>query len=204
MSATAGDRGRGGFLPTLAKPDWLRPEAADALLRYAIEQEKCYVPAAVLHEGAVRVDANLRSALKLPGLGPFEALLKSRALDIKSELQQAFGMNPFEATQVEIEMVSHGDGAHFRRHVDTFLGTVRQRRPRILTLVLYLNRRPAGFTGGALRMYAVGTPQTRDILPDHNLMVAFPSIAPHSVEPILCRDGAFADRRFAVNMWIHG
>jgi Rps23 Pro-64 3,4-dihydroxylase Tpa1-like proline 4-hydroxylase len=53
-------------------------------------------------------------------------------------------------------------------------------------------------------MYALGGGGARDILPDHNLLVAFPSIAPHSVDMVSCPRGAFADRRFAINIWIHG
>lgn len=111
-------------------------------------------------------------------------------------------MPTFTASSVEIQLAAHGDGAHFQRHVDTFTVENKRLNPRVLTLVLYLHRQPRGFSGGALRMHALDRPAVHDIAPDHNRLAAFPSIAQHSVEPIVCPSHAFADRRFAVNMWI--
>jgi Rps23 Pro-64 3,4-dihydroxylase Tpa1-like proline 4-hydroxylase len=196
-------RERGVFLPFCAIPDWLPADAADALLDHAVREEPHYTPGRVLYEGETMTAPDLRRTDCLASLGPFQDLVSARALEQKPALEAAFGMVPFTAHHVEIELAAHGDGAHFDRHVDTF---VRRKRPttRLLTLVLYLNRRPQAFRGGALRMHALGSPAVRDIAPSHNLLVAFPSFLPHSVRRVECPGNRFADRRFAINMWIHG
>ena len=194
----------GRFLPSLVRADWLDAGLADALLAYAVACEARFEPAGVLHDGAPRVDKRLRDALKLTDLGRFAAPLKACALSAKPDLADAFGVPSFAVTEVETELAAHGDGAHFGRHIDTFVVVNRAATPRILTLVLYLNRRPRAYGGGAIRLHALGSAAVKDIVPEHNLLVAFPSIAPHSVERITCPTSDFADRRFAVNIWLHG
>ena len=201
---SADSQGTGRFLPIQTCPQWLDPETADALLAYAIENEARFKPAGILYRGDAQIDRTLRNTGWLDTLGPFQALLESRALNAKPELERAFGVPPFKATRVEIELLAYGDDAHFGRHIDTFVVVKQAPSPRVLTLVLYLHRRPAGFTGGALRFHALGGSQVRDVVPEHNLLVAFPAIAPHSVEPVACPGGRFADSRFAVIMWIQG
>lgn len=195
--------GSGRFLPYHARPDWLPADMADALLDHAIAHEDRFRPGSIMHSGEIMVDETIRQVSVLDHLGPFHAAVTDAALAMKSELSTLFGMSAFTASQVEIEMAAHGDGAHFQQHVDTFVAAQARPNPRLLTLVLYLHRRPRRFSGGALRLHAVGGTATRDIAPDHNLLAAFPSIAPHSVQRLTCPGGAFADRRFAVNMWLH-
>jgi len=192
------------FLPYRTISDWLEPDRSEALLDYAIASEARYKVAPILYQGGLTVDPGFRCAVTLTSLGSFADPLRARALALKPELEKAFGTPAFSATDVEIELVAHGDGAHFTRHIDTFVVLNRSPSPRILTLVLYLHRRPRQFSGGALRFYALGSSSTVDVLPENNLLAAFPSIAPHSVEPIACPSGAFSDRRFAINIWIHG
>lgn len=199
MSTTAP---AGRFFPVARVPGWLDPETADALLAYAIDSERHYRQAPVLYDGDLRVDDNLRRAAVLPDPGPYGEVLAAAALATKPAVEKALGVPAFTASRVEIELAAHGHGAHFQRHIDTFVAGHRQADPRVLTLVLYLHRRPRAFTGGAIRLHALAGAAVRDIAPDHNLLVAFPAFAPHSVEAISCPGGAFADRRFAVNMWI--
>ncbi len=194
--------GAGRFFPVHRVPGWLDPETADALLDYAIQAEPRYGRAGVLYDGNQRFDEGLRRAALLHDLGPHGEMLAAAALAAKPAVEQALGVPPFAASRVEIELAAHGDGAHFHRHIDTFVAGHRQPDPRVLTLILYLHRRPRAFTGGAIRMHALGGTGVDDIAPEHNLLVAFPAIAPHSVGAVSCPGGAFADRRFAINMWI--
>jgi len=203
-SPTAGRAAKARFLPYRIVPDWLDPDRAEALLDHAIASEDRFKVAPILYQGGLTVDSGFRRAVTLKSLGPFADHLRDRALALKPELEKAFGTPAFAATDVEIELVAHGDGAHFTRHIDTFVVLNRAASPRIFTLVLYLHRRPRKFSGGALRFYALGSSRTVDVVPQNNHLVTFPSIAPHSVEPVSCLSGAFSDRRFAINMWIHG
>jgi Rps23 Pro-64 3,4-dihydroxylase Tpa1-like proline 4-hydroxylase len=103
-----------------------------------------------------------------------------------------------------LELVAHGDGAVFKTHKDTATGVVTGRSPRQISMVYYLHSRPKRFTGGQLRYYAIGQNAFIDIEPGHDVLLAFPSIAPHSVERVACPGVPFADWRFAVNIWLHG
>ena len=196
--------GTGRFLPFRTYPQWLEPGTADALLAYAIENEAHFKPAAVAYDGNAGIDPAFRDAARLKALGSFEALLSRRALEAKPDLERAFGIKPFDVKQVETELVAYGDNAHFNRHIDTGVAGNRAPTVRVLTLVLYFHRRPMRFTGGALRFHALGGSGVLDVAPDHNVLAAFPSIARHSVERVVCPGGGFADSRFAAVMWIHG
>lgn len=195
--------GAGLFLPYHTQPDWLPRDMAEAIVDYAIENESRFQAGRILHHGKLVVDETIRQVSTLKHLGPFHTALTDAAMASKPMLEILFGMPAFVASQVEIEMAAHGDAAHFQRHVDTFVVGHNRPNPRVLTLVLYLHRQPRGFTGGALRFHALGGTATRDITPEHNLLTAFPSIAPHSVQRLSSPSDTFADRRFAVNMWIH-
>ena len=45
--------------------------------------------------------------------------------------------------------------------------------------------------------------QPKDISPDNNSLLAFPSFSPHEVLPVIAPGVEFEDWRFAVNCWIH-
>lgn len=193
----------GKFLPFHTQSEWLPPDMAAALLQHALDNEAGFGPAKIMHSGKLTVDESIRRTSVLGSLGPFEAPVTEAALAIQPSLSNLFGVPAFTAKRVEIELAAHGDGAHFEPHIDTFVVMHKDPRPRTLTLVLYLHREPRGFSGGAIRMHALGGSAVMDIVPDHNRLVAFPSIARHSVQPVACPSQAFADRRFAVNIWLH-
>ncbi|KJV08347.1 proline hydroxylase [Elstera litoralis] len=195
--------GNGRFLPHYTQESWLPAALADGVLGYAIGNEGQFRSGSILHNGTIMVDDTIRQVSVLEHLGPFHAPVAEAALAAAPGLAARFGIPAFTASRVEIELAAHGDGAHFQQHIDTFVVVNQRPNPRVLTLVLYLNRQPRPFTGGALRFHALGGTATQDIAPDHNRLAAFPSIAPHSVQRLTCSSRAFADRRFAVNMWIH-
>jgi Rps23 Pro-64 3,4-dihydroxylase Tpa1-like proline 4-hydroxylase len=193
----------GCFFPFRTYSQWLDPDTADALLDYAIENEAHFNPGTVLYRGVSKTDPNIRNVIRTRKLGSFRALLTDRVQEIKPELERAFGIKPFTLGQIETELVAYGDGAHFSRHIDTLVVANQAPTARVLTLVYYFHRRPAGFMGGALRFYALRGSQVQDVAPDHNVLAAFPSIAPHSVERVDCPSGQFADSRFAALIWVH-
>jgi SM-20-related protein len=75
----------------------------------------------------------------------------------------------------------------------------------VLSGVYYFHAEPKAFTGGALRLYAIGGQGERyvDIEPTHNSLLMFPSWAPHEVMPVRCPSRRFVDSRFAINCWVH-
>lgn len=200
--------GKPVFLPYQVIPNWLPLEVADGLLEYAIANQHRFTDGQIYHSGEPKVDPALRKTRVLHDLGGYSPVIRRAARAAQPQIEHALKVSPFEAQRFEIELAAHVDGAHFDRHIDTFVGSYRQTSSRVLTLVYYLLREPKAFTGGALRMYGLGGPtqdhpDVRDIEPRHNQLVAFPSIAPHSVTEVRCPGDGFALSRFAVNIWIH-
>src|SRR5262249_43378463 len=112
------------------------------------------------------------------------------------------------SNHIELELVAHGNGAFFKRHIDTFTGAAaNDKSKRLISGVYYFHSEPKAFSGGVLRLYRFGRVENGDdfidIQPEQNVLVAFPSWAPHEVLPVTCPSGRFADARFSVNCWIH-
>ena len=119
------------------------------------------------------------------------------------KLETAFGMSHRPAAEAEIELVAHGDGGFYRPHIDTFTGDGDSAGAnRRLSLVYYFHRRPRAFSGGRLRLLALDGSQPVAIEPTHDSLLAFPSFAPHEVEPVSSPQDSFENCRFAVNIWL--
>ncbi len=194
------------FLPRRLIRGWLGETFAGALLDYALANEARFIPSSV-RSGArgQRVDTAVRRSLRLKDLGeharPLLGLVRSTLPAFEDDLCRL----PSGPEDIDIELVAHGDGAHFQAHRDTPSGSgTGGRRVRRLSMVSYLNRTPRAFSGGALRFYAMGSEDTQDVQPEHDLLVAFPSWTEHSVERVNVPSGAFADSRFALNIWVYG
>ncbi len=195
----------GRFLPHRILPDWLGEAEAARLLAYSLAAEARFTPTRLNDHGAGRLDEVVRQSAVLKDLGAFAGPLRRKALALQAGLETAFEMQHTSANSTQIEMVAHGDGAFYRPHTDTYTGdeyTPGGRRR--LTMVYYLHRRPRRFTGGRLRMFDRGGEQSIAIEPTHDSLLVFPSAARHEVETISCPGGAFADGRFAVNIWLCG
>ena len=77
---------------------------------------------------------------------------------------------------------------------------------RVLSGVYYYNAEPKAFSGGALRLYAIGDADKApyvDIEPAGNSLLVFPSWAPHEVMPVSCPSKRFADSRFTVTCMVN-
>ena len=195
----------GRFLPHRILPDWLGETQAARLLAYGLAAEVRFTPTRLDDHGAGRLDAVVRRSSVLKDLGAFAGPLRRKALALQDGLETAFDMQHTAPNSTQIEMVAHGDGAFYRLHTDTYTGdeyTPGGRRR--LTMVYYLHRKPCRFTGGRLRLFDRGGGQSIEIEPTHDSLLVFPSSARHEVETISCPGGAFADGRFAVNIWLCG
>jgi SM-20-related protein len=195
----------GRFLPYRVFPDWLGETLAASLLAYGLSAEARFLPTKLNDNGTGRLDAVVRHSSVLKDLGRFADPLRRKALALQAGLETAFDLSHTTANSTQMEMVAHGDGAFYRPHTDTYGGdeyTPGGRRR--MTMVYYFNRMPRRFTGGRLRMFDLGGEQSIEIEPTHDSLLVFPSSALHEVETISCPDGAFAESRFAVNIWLCG
>ena len=196
-------RARSIMPPFRVLDDFLDAAEVERLLAYVAGCEAAFTATQVGHSAAARLDPAIRVSRSIDELGPFRPLLRDRLRGMSEALTAELKLSPFRAARVELELVAHGDGAFYRRHIDTQTVTERS-HVRVLSGVYYFHRQPKRFTGGALRLYAIGdAARFTDIEPIHNTLVAFPSWAPHEVRPVRCPSGQFMDSRFAINCWLH-
>ncbi|HZD90874.1 MAG TPA: 2OG-Fe(II) oxygenase [Pseudolabrys sp.] len=211
MAAAAGQRPmnepapRALMPPYLVLNDFLPEETAAGLLDFALAHETAFEPTKTGHRAGGGVDPEMRVSVGTRDLGPFKPVLKSAVLGLLPDLIARLGATPVGSARVELQLVAHNDGAFYKRHTDTQTAPDR-RSIRVLSGVYYFHARPKAFTGGALRLYAIGDPDKKtfvDVEPTHNSLLVFPSWAPHEVTPIRCPSARFADSRFAVNCWVY-
>lgn len=179
--------------------------AAD-LLAYAIANEESFVPTGVGTEN--EPVARMRASRRLTDLGPYLALVEQCVWPLVPGLIADLQLTRFRATELEIELVAHENGAFYKRHIDLFTDSARLAGDRLVSLVIYLNEQPKRFEGGELRLYPQINPAGMsdqgaiDIVPEHGLAVAFSSWMPHEVRPVACPSGEFRHARFAINCWV--
>ena len=191
--------------PFVVLKDFLEPGLRNDLLAYAIANEERFEPSALFdgrRESAMRVSHMLRD------FGPAKDMLRDRFSARLAELGGALRVAPFEPFRLELELVAHGDGAFYKRHLDTRTGErATGRSIRLISAVYYFHAEPKAFSGGALRLHSMdmagGEGDFVDIEPAQNTLVAFLSWAPHEVLPVSCPSRRFCDARFAVNLWAH-
>lgn len=185
---------------------FLGEDLVEQLLAHAQAHRDRFTPAKVGYKEATRVDEQIRSSAVLRDLGPLADLLTARFRAIADWAAAEMKISPFSADHLEIQLVAHGDGAFFGRHIDTHMHPPSASKTRILTGVYYFHAVPKRFTGGALRLYPLvhkpGMDQPyQDIEVERDMLLLFPSWAPHEVRPVACPSGVFADYRFAINCW---
>ena len=193
------------LLPACIIDDFLGSDHAGALLDFALAHESDFAPSAITSQGDNIVKTQTRRSLSYAGdlgdvIAPFAAAIAAASARLKAET----GCAAFGGDLTDIDLVAHLDGHLFKRHVDTTTGLNRMLTPadRVLSLVYYLHREPKAFSGGNLVMHALMGEERRVITPRHNRLVAFPSIAPHQVEPISLPGDNFADARFSLVCWL--
>ena len=185
--------------------NFLGEELVARLLEYAEVSEGLFTQASAGVGGAKRVDPGVRVSRRLSDCGPLTEEIKARLLARVPALIATLGLVPFQPAGADIELVAHGDGAFYKRHLDVSIGSGAPADSRVLSTVYYFYRMPKPFSGGALRLHPfVGRDHTAcvDVEPERDLLVAFPASAPHEVLPVRCPSNRFMDSRFAVNGWI--
>jgi len=198
-------RGMSIMPPHLVLRDFLPQETVTGLLHFALAHEADFAPTKTGrgNEGGVRAEIRVSSGTRK--LGPFKPILRDKLRALAPELIARLRANPVEEPKFELELVAHNDGAFYKAHIDTQTASDRE-YIRVLSGVYYFHAAPKAFSGGALRLYAIGDPDKTtfvDIEPTHNTLLVFPSWAPHEVRPISCPSKRFADSRFAINCWLH-
>jgi SM-20-related protein len=188
--------------PFVVLRDFLDAATVAGLLDYALSRQSDFT-ATRLESNAV--DPSIRVSTALRELGAYRQILKRKILELLPGLITQLRVTPFDGAKLETELVAHNDGAFYKRHIDTQTASDRQ-SIRVLSGVYYFHAEPKAFSGGALRLYAIGDFRESvfaDVEPVRNTMLVFPSWAPHEVRPVSCPSRRFIDSRFAVNCWVY-
>jgi Rps23 Pro-64 3,4-dihydroxylase Tpa1-like proline 4-hydroxylase len=187
---------------------WLGQEAVERLLRFGTANEHLFVDTVIACAKEERVDRTRRISKKLANIHAVEHELRDRLKKLLPLMFEKLGSRPFIPSKIETELVAHGDGAFFKRHIDTITHRDHEGRSRMISAVYYFHRLPKAFSGGALRIHSLAATGDQgtfvDIEPHYDTLVFFPSLFPHEVLPVNCGSSRFQDSRFAVNFWIHG
>ena len=197
--------------PHAIRRDFLPAPLAAQFLTFVGAHEARFAPSALY--GRV-IDPTRRNSRTTRALGPLADELRRHFAAALPGLVDALRVNAFVPAHFEIEQAAHGDGAFFKPHIDTVTGPEEPvETDRVLSCVWYFHVEPKRYSGGALRLHRIGThrigtgpagsAQGVDIEPEANMLVAFPSWAPHEVLPVSCPSERFMDQRFAVNCWVH-
>ncbi len=188
----------------LVLPNFFSRTMTGELLNFALSNQSGFEQTTVgKNKGEVKL--TVRKSVGIRELGCLRHDIEVRLRTLVPEFIVSLAINEFRLSTTEIQLVAHGDGAFYHRHIDTFTGeaALDQRPQRMISGVYYFNSEPRGFSGGELRLYALAgeAPKFVDIESEHNSLVVFPSWVPHEVRPVSCPSGRFIDSRFAINCW---
>ncbi|MBD1823427.1 2OG-Fe(II) oxygenase [Cyanobacteria bacterium FACHB-DQ100] len=182
--------------------DFLSFEDRTNLLNYVLAREDQFA-ATTTSTGAI----NYRQSSILYYFKEYENWMIEKVKLIIPSLIEAWNIQAFSISQIEIQLTAHNDGNYYKVHNDN--GS-EEAANRIISYVYYFHREPKSFFGGALRIYDLNLENSsyiqadsyQDIEPINNSIVFFPSHFLHEVLPVTCRSRHFADSRFTLNGWI--
>lgn len=181
------------------------PEMVAQLLVYAAQHETEFTDAKVGARAASFVNPSVRRSRATKNLGDLRPALDAKFTAVLDMAVSALGLTPFEIADLSVELVAHGDGDFYQRHIDTFTGDHRSTVDRVLTAVYYFYAEPKAFEGGELRLFSLLSVEKggtyTDLMPLNDSLLLFPAWVPHEVRPVSCPGGSFMQSRFAINCW---
>ncbi len=196
--------------PFLALEEFLVYPELQGLLACVQQRSADFIGTRVMRPDSVEgaVDHEYRKSQVLFEFDEYQKLFADRILSLLPFVLAKLGLDPFRASQVEVQLTASNDGEFFKVHSDNQHERLQRRR---LTFVYYFHQEPKRFAGGVLRLYDTRIRRGKhivdgsfwDIEPIQNQMVFFPSHLRHEVMPVHCPSKKFMDGRFTVNGWVH-
>jgi hypothetical protein len=180
---------------------------ADAMLAELIRMRGAYQPATVFRgpggrEIVVDPDFRLNEVVYLDagGISPAATALRQWVWSEEMKALWHEGDTIFDiinySTSQEITVARSGHGSFFRQHRDTRQDIVCSR---LVSMVLYFNKRPQAFTGGELQLWKDG--DLIAIPAKHNRAVVFPSFTFHEIKEVSLPEDTWENGRFSINYW---
>ncbi len=191
--------------PHLVLRNAFGPQMVERLLDFAMVHEAEFSESSISTQENARIDPTVRRSRVIRDFGDIRSKIEEHFRAAMPAALTGLGIPPFDLAGLSLELAAHGDGAFYRRHIDTFIGKHRTATDRVFTGVYYFHAEPKAFTGGELRLFSLlgvddgGT--SIDIEPMNDSLLLFPAWVPHEVRPISCPGGLFAQSRFAINCW---
>lgn len=190
--------------PCSTRANVLSAEEYATVLWWITENEALLSPSLVTGH---RHNSQGRHAFSYYGNPPWREWMTERMRGLLPEIAAELGMPTPEGGSYEVELVAYPDQSFIGPHRDTGTGQWRHNEDRVISIVYYLFREPKGFSGGALRLWALAPDESgnrafHDLAPIQNGLAAFPSWALHEVLPVKVPSHDFKDARFAINFWV--
>ena len=185
---------------------FLGAEVCNELLQFAIASEAEFRPTDI--GNIAKPYPNIRRSVCLESIGRFADVVDKRIQQVIPDLAHDLRLSKFETGVIDLQMVSHGDGGFYTRHIDTFTGKDRPAKgDRVISCVYYFFREPKAFSGGELRLHPLRTksapePEKVDLPITNDTLIAFSSWLPHEVRRVSNATREFANSRFSINCWI--
>lgn len=193
------------LFPHMHLQNFFSDELNAEILAYAVDKQLDFKPSVVYSKGTQHV-SDSRISLTLHDCGIYKNIIQEGIGKLIPEMITALKLSRFNIGEIEVQFAAHGDGALFTAHIDTAVHE-KTENPRVISAVYYLHSIPRKFEGGNLRLHPIPIGEEdekpKDISPDNNSLLVFPSFAPHEVLPVIAPGVDFKDWRFAVNCWIH-
>lgn len=133
---------------------FLGADLISELLSFAAENESRFKDSTVGITAKDRVNPEIRVSSILRDFGPLKKEIKSRFNAALPEALNKLGMPGFELYHTELELVAHGNGAFYNRHIDTAIDRD-DVSVRVLTAVYYFHAQPKRFTGGRIQRFTL-------------------------------------------------
>jgi predicted 2-oxoglutarate/Fe(II)-dependent dioxygenase YbiX len=201
--------------PIIVIDDFLTAEHAAECLQEAIDLRPVYMPARVGFGADNRQDNRIRTNevvhldavfAAAPDRSSILRLVKQRIVDPDCNQLWHEGDYIFDianyATWKESVLSRYGEDAFYEAHQDTVRSAEHPEAitRRLVTLCYYLQREPAGYSGGEITIHKSN--RQISIAPRHNRAVVFPSFCYHQVGPVKMHADEWSNARFSVNLWM--
>ncbi|MEB3282956.1 MAG: 2OG-Fe(II) oxygenase [Lyngbya sp.] len=184
--------------------NFLSPKENQEILDIAITKSDQFVGSTTTTQAVNYRQSSILYATLFP---EFYNLMRNKILKSLPEVLPKLNHQPFDVSQVEMQLTAHNDGCFYKIHNDS--GSEKT-YTRTITYVYYFHQEPKQFSGGELRLYetelkngsAISHGKYKTIEPRNNSIVFFDSRCKHEVMPVRCPSRRFEHGRFTLNGWL--
>jgi Rps23 Pro-64 3,4-dihydroxylase Tpa1-like proline 4-hydroxylase len=191
--------------PFVLLKDFLPRDFHDALIPLLVASQNRLVPATIGHD---EYTPEGRQTLDFPDDWEGRQRFKDCVREILSRVTPRLHVPPVKLRRIELAVRAYLNGHFYKMHMDTTPKNIHG--DRVVSFVYFFHRVPRRYEGGELLLFETDVradkySQARfsRIVPEDNAIILFPSNFYHSVLPVRCPGGEFADSRFVLNGFVN-